>query len=415
VGRYLARLATTAAVLVTLTVSQAAPARAVTAPSAPGVSTEAGLKIIVDNDFALLAGDSTNVSRLIYNNNYEWGAQVTNAATLNIELQSDESYLYLIPMGGGGDENFGGKLGGVDITAVEGAQRATGGTGGTVDDGTGYLTIQSKLSYNAGLVSAGTFNVTLSGVQAGLSGATWGSAVYAGGSGGNDANYNTSGVSATQPGQTRKAWAFPSTTAVAFRYPLSSVALPPSPGDRQVQVFWSKPTNNGGEDPTDYVVQYRTTSGPGEWQTFADGTSTTTSATVTGLTNGTSYDFQVAAVNSGGTSGYSTSISATPRTTPGAPQSPSGTPSGTQVALTWSAPASDGGSSITDYVVQYRTSTGPGEWQTFTDGVSTATSATVTGLTNGTSYDFQVAAKNGVGTGDYSGTVSPVWGATVPE
>jgi hypothetical protein len=72
-----------------------------------------------------------------------------------------------------------------------------------------------------------------------------------------------------------------------------------------------------------------------------------------------------------------------------------------QVVLTWSAPAS-GGAAITDYVVQYRTTAGPGAWNTFSEGVSATTGATVTGLTNETSYDFQVAAVNSVGQGPYS-------------
>jgi hypothetical protein len=44
---------------------------------------------------------------------------------------------------------------------------------------------------------------------------------------------------------------------------------------------------------------------PGSFTTFSDGTATTTTATVTGLTNGTVYYFKVAAVNSAGTSAYS--------------------------------------------------------------------------------------------------------------
>lgn len=72
----------------------------------------------------------------------------------------------------------------------------------------------------------------------------------------------------------------------------------------------------------------------------------------------------------------------------------------TSVDLSWvAAPAN--GSAITDYIVEYRPSTG-GVWSTFDDGTATTTTATVTGLTNGTSYQFRVKAVNAVGTGSAS-------------
>jgi formylglycine-generating enzyme required for sulfatase activity len=73
----------------------------------------------------------------------------------------------------------------------------------------------------------------------------------------------------------------------------------------------------------------------------------------------------------------------------------------TQVVLSWTAPVYNGGSAITDYSVQFSSDSGS-TWTTFSDGVSTSTSATVTGLTNGTSYVFRVAGVNERGTGAYS-------------
>lgn len=73
-----------------------------------------------------------------------------------------------------------------------------------------------------------------------------------------------------------------------------------------------------------------------------------------------------------------------------------------QVALSWTAP-SNGGMSITDYVIQYRT--GSDAYAVFADGTSTTASATVTGLTGGTAYDFKVYAVNAIGNGA-EGTVS---------
>jgi len=177
-------------------------------------------------------------------------------------------------------------------------------------------------------------------------------------------------------------------------------------GDAQVVLAWSAPSSNGGSSITDYVVQYSSNSGT-SWSTFADGTSTTTTATVTGLTNGSSYVFKVAAVNSSGAGAYSTSSSSVLVGTPGAPTAVVGTTGDAQVSLVWSAPSSTGGSAITDYLVQYSSNSGT-SWSTFADGTSTSTTATVTGLTNGSSYVFKVAAVNSAGTGVYSSSSSSV-------
>ena len=81
-----------------------------------------------------------------------------------------------------------------------------------------------------------------------------------------------------------------------------------------------------------------------------------------------------------------------------------GTATSTTQPLTWTAP-SDGGSAITDYVVQWSPA-GANTWTTFADGTSATASATVTGLTASTSYDYRVAAVNAVGTGSYSSTAT---------
>lgn len=94
-------------------------------------------------------------------------------------------------------------------------------------------------------------------------------------------------------------------------------------------------------------------------------------------------------------------------TAPGAPTSLATTGGNAQVALTWTASASNGGNSITDYAVQFSSDSGA-NWTTFADGTSTATSATVTGLTNGTAYVFRVAAVNAVGTGSYTAASAAV-------
>jgi len=92
---------------------------------------------------------------------------------------------------------------------------------------------------------------------------------------------------------------------------------------------------------------------------------------------------------------------------PGTPTSLVASGGNAQASLSWAAPASNGGTAITDYAVQF-SSNGGATWTTFADGTSTATSATVTGLTNGTAYVFRVAAANAVGTGEYTSASSSV-------
>jgi hypothetical protein len=90
---------------------------------------------------------------------------------------------------------------------------------------------------------------------------------------------------------------------------------------------------------------------------------------------------------------------------PPAPTSVTASTSNAQAVVSWTAPAIVV-PRLTDYVVQFQPS--GGAWQTFSDSVSTATSATVTGLQNGIAYQFRVAAVNGVGTGEFSAASAAV-------
>ena len=85
-------------------------------------------------------------------------------------------------------------------------------------------------------------------------------------------------------------------------------------------------------------------------------------------------------------------------TEPTAPQSVVAVAGDTQATVSWSAPANNGGSAVTDYVVEYSVS-GSATWSVFNDGVSTSLSTTVTGLINDTSYSFRVSALNAINTG----------------
>lgn len=84
----------------------------------------------------------------------------------------------------------------------------------------------------------------------------------------------------------------------------------------QIHLSWTAPLT-GGSAITDYLVEYKTTSG-GSWATFTDGVSAGLTAVVTGLTNNTSYDFRVSAINVVGTGASSSVATAVPLSIMGA-------------------------------------------------------------------------------------------------
>jgi len=100
--------------------------------------------------------------------------------------------------------------------------------------------------------------------------------------------------------------------------------------------------------------------------------------------------------------------------TPAAPTGVTATAGNAQAVVSWTAPAIVV-PPLTDYVLQFSSDSGS-SWTTFSDGTSTAATATVTGLTNGTAYTFRVAGVNGIGTGAFStasAAVTPV--AVTPD
>ncbi len=116
------------------------------------------------------------------------------------------------------------------------------------------------------------------------------------------------------------------------------------------------------------------------------------SGTVSGVPTGLgTFNFTVTVSDASGCSGSQAySIQVDP-VVPGAPQNVTAIATTGQATVSWDAPASDGGAAISSYTV----TSSPG-------GISmTASSSpiTISGLTNGTSYTFTVAATNSVGSG----------------
>jgi hypothetical protein len=189
-------------------------------------------------------------------------------------------------------------------------------------------------------------------------------------------------------------------TLLANLVPLPDAAsgLAVTPGNGTLAVSWTAATGASGYPVTGYVV-YTGSSAAGPW-TQVGSRSTATSATLTGLTDGTTYFVTVRATSGSGTSPAATAVSGVPV---GVPYPPTGlavtAPTSSTLAVGWGAPSSDGGAAISGYTVLYAT-TVSGPWTSQAAG--TATNATLTHLASGTTYFVKVEAANSVGTGNPS-------------
>jgi hypothetical protein len=171
-------------------------------------------------------------------------------------------------------------------------------------------------------------------------------------------------------------------------------------GNGTATVSWTAPAT-GGSPITGYTVTPYI-GGTAKPATTVGGTAT--SATVTGLANGTSYTFTVTATNAIGTgpaSAASNAVTPTTPTTPGVPTNVTATPGNGAATVSWTAPSSNGGSPITSYTVTPYLS-GVAQTAITITGTPPGTTATVTGLTNGQSYTFTVTAANAIGSGTAS-------------
>ena len=198
-----------------------------------------------------------------------------------------------------------------------------------------------------------------------------------------------------------------------------------TPGDRSIAIAWTAPINSTLGTVTAYDLRYirfdATDRADASWTVVSaiwtsGSLEYTLSPTDTPLVNGVSYDVQVRAVVGTDQHPWSGVHAATPRTTPGAPTIGTVTGADGSLAVTWSAPSSDGGDVITSYDMRsIKTAddeTDDANWIVETGvGSPGDRTITVTGLDTGTRFDVQVRAVNGAGGGAWSATVT---GATRP-
>jgi uncharacterized repeat protein (TIGR02543 family) len=155
-------------------------------------------------------------------------------------------------------------------------------------------------------------------------------------------------------------------------------------GNGSVAVTWDAPSDTRGSALTGYTATAYTSGNN------VAGTCTSTviaeACTVTGLTNGTAYTFKVVATNGIGTSAASDpSAAVTPSTVPNAPTAVSAAVGDAEATISFTAPANNGGSSVTSYTVT------ASNGATITGSTSPLT---ISGLTNGTAYTVTVKATN---------------------
>ena len=171
----------------------------------------------------------------------------------------------------------------------------------------------------------------------------------------------------------------------------------------QIELAFSAGNLNGST-----LTQYTASCGS------ATATGTSTPVTVTGLTNGLAYTCTVkAGSNQGDSASSSASSSVTPSAVPDTLLAPSVSAGDGQATVTWSQVTAtagsavdadvidDGGSAVTGYTVSI-VNASSGTEVTSSPASASDSSATITGLTNGTAYKAKIKATNANGDGEYS-------------
>ena len=180
-------------------------------------------------------------------------------------------------------------------------------------------------------------------------------------------------------------------------------------GNGSATLTWTAPANNGVAI-SDYDYQTRNQTDSGSWTDYdSSDTSTSTTKSITGLTNGKLFRFRVRAGNSVGDgewSNYGEAVigSPAPVTAPVLVPNANG-----QVKVFWTAPATNG-SAITGYSIWHKQ--GTGSWTEVSGLSGTASSSTVT-LTANQDYMIGVEAFNAnggsnVSTSSFAGTTANI-------
>ena len=187
-------------------------------------------------------------------------------------------------------------------------------------------------------------------------------------------------------------------------------------GSTRINLSWTAPASTGGSAITGYKIEVSSNGGSSWTDQVANTSSTATTYAHTGLASGSTRHYRVSAINANGSGTASNVDSATTATTvPGAPTGLTATASGsTRINLSWSAPASTGGSAITGYKIEVSPNGTSGWTDQVANTNSTATTYAHTGLASGSTRHYRVSAINANGAGTASNVDSATTATTVP-
>lgn len=184
--------------------------------------------------------------------------------------------------------------------------------------------------------------------------------------------------------------------------PSAPIGLTVTPRPNQLDMNWDSPDDDGGAAITGYSIQYSSDRGDTWRPWYMSSQLDTLTASIPGLKNGAAYVVRVRARNSQGDGPWVTSESAMPVGVPAPPTQLDVSAGDGRLALSWVAPADDGGSKIRGYTIQYSNDRGD-TWTPWNVAVDPQRlQEKLTGLENGTVYQVQVRASNGQGNGPWS-------------
>ena len=171
---------------------------------------------------------------------------------------------------------------------------------------------------------------------------------------------------------------------------------------------WNPPENDGGSPVTGYYVEKHTGA---KWMKVNRKPVKDRSLVIDDLVEGSDCEYRVCAENDAGVGKSSDSTgrfkAKDPYSVPGRPDAPEVTEITPESAtLTWKAPAKDGGSPVTNYIVEMKSKTDV-KWGKVKRPAGVDTTMVVEGLMEGMEYEFRVSAENKAGASQPSKSSAP--------